>query len=384
MPTTSIAAQTSKASRPSFTALETRTGFRATMTFKNPDTGKLISRPFALRFSDSQKSKLKLTESLIVGILKKVMSRITIDEITNRFNKKGMASLIHHYIKKLSRRTIFQKERNSLEVDGVIQQHDDIDREIEQHEQQQQQYSHSSTTPTQSTQSIIQSQIDNVSVPFSKTSIFIPEETGVTYAVLGKSFCGKTTFVVSQLNLLTPEELRKYNAIIMFTESPHAAPLGDVSPAVRKKMIVMDCFCPTVLKMLKKVNDGTGNRFKFLTIFDDILNLRGGLMTKSILTLRNSNISTVISVQYEKVLNPAQRASIHNVYLVSLRAEAWLFMLQGYLLGNFKDLLPAISAHNKGKGLKPTLIAQILRESLNDYIVHYDQRKDGLTIYQRP
>jgi hypothetical protein len=325
-----------------------------------------------------------LTESLIVGILKKVMSRITIDEITNRFNKKGMASLIHHYIKKLSRRTIFQKERNSLEVDGVVQQREDIDREIEQCSS-----SHSSKEPpqtqqqTESTQSIVQSQIDDVSVPFSETSIFTPEETGVTYAVIGKSFCGKTTFVVSQLNLLTPEELRKYSAIIMFTESPHAAPLGDVSPAVRKKMIVMDCFCPTVLKMLKKVNDGTENRFKFLTIFDDVLDLRGGLMTKSILTLRNSNISTVISVQYEKVLNPAQRASIHNVYLVSLRAEAWLFMLQGYLLGNFKDLLPAISAHNKGKGLKPTLIAQILRESLNDYIVHYDQRKDGLTIYQR-
>jgi len=384
--------QSPAASRPTFSALETEHGFRVSIVFQNPDTGKLMSKQFRLRFSAQQRAKLKLTETLIVGILKKVMHRTTLQEIKTEHSKKGISSLVHNFIKRLSRRKVFESERNRLESDGSAPN----DQSTEHQPKKSRNSERKECSPAPAAQldsstsdgmlglkGAVECDLDRIAIPFPKKSAFAPEETGVTYAAIGKSFSGKTTFLVKQLNLLTKKELNEYNAIVFFTESPFAPPLKDVKPEVRKRMIVMDRFCPTILRMLKRVNDGTSNKFKFLTIFDDVLDLRGSLMTKSILTLRNSNISTILSVQYEKVITPAQRSSIHNIYLFNLRTESWEYMLKGYLMGNFKETLPSLSRGGKENRMRPFQVAQLLRETLNDYIVYYNQRKDEMIVYEK-
>jgi len=220
--------------------------------------------------------------------------------------------------------------------------------------------------------------IASIAVPIPPTSIFIPESTGVTYAMFGKSYSGKTTFVVNGLNKLTEDQLRHYNVIVFFTESSHAEPLKDLAPHVKTKMVLLDRFCPKLLLAMKRINDATKNMFKFLVIFDDILKLRGELVTKCVATLRNSNISTAISIQHDKFINPAQRNSVHNMYIFNLRSEPWEYMLRGFILGNVRELIPPL------KDTKSVMkVAQALRENMDEYILYYDQRKDKMAIWNK-
>jgi len=221
-------------------------------------------------------------------------------------------------------------------------------------------------------------EIESLARPIPSESIFKPEQTGVTYAMIGKSFSGKTTFVVNELNKLTPDELREYNAIVFFTESSHSLPLAKISEDVKPKVILIDRFCPKILMALKKINDHTKNMFKFLVIFDDIITLRGELLTKSILTLRNANISTVISIQYEKLLNPAQRSSVHNMIIFNLRSESWEFLLRGFLLGNVRELIKPLY------DIKSVVrVSQLLRETMDPFILYYNQREDKICLWNK-
>lgn len=223
----------------------------------------------------------------------------------------------------------------------------------------------------------LQKEIASKATPKPSESIFVPEITGVTYAILGKSFQGKTTFIVGELNKLTEQQLNQYNAIIFFTESAHALPLKDVAPNVKPKIIMMDRYCPKVLQALKRINDATELLFKFLVIFDDITHLRGSMATKCILTLRNSNISTALSVQNEKLLNPAQRSSVHNVYFFNLYNHSWEFLLKGYVFGTLRRLLPETFRNIKSA----FTAADLMHEVMDNYILHYNQREDKTALW---
>ena len=137
----------------------------------------------------------------------------------------------------------------------------------------------------------------------------------------------------------------------------------------------------SVSSNVKKINNITRNLFKFFILFDDIIDLRGNLLTKAILTLRNANISTVISIQYEKLMNPAQRSSIHNMYIFNLRPPSWDYMLSGYLIGNVKKLIPTI--RDAKPPMKVTQVSQIMNDSMDPFILYYDQRKDITQFYKK-
>ena len=390
-----------RVARPIISVEESVHGYQISVAFKNPETARLFTKKFALRFTEEKKRKLGMNVDFVSGVLQKLINQIPIEEIKDRYTKKGMSSLVHHFIKKLSRRKIFDHVKKTYEKKSTQTEEQRIN--LEGDKQLDATFERKAQTggdivencapeanPFMQAETVkenVAMDLQKASIPIPRTSAFVPEETGVTYAVIGKSFSGKTYFLVEQLNLLTSDQLNAYTAIIFFTESTSAAPLKRLSSKVAQKMILMDRFCPRILQAVKRINDGTANKFKFLIIFDDILDLRGKLLTKSILTLRNSNISTIISIQYEKILSPAQRSSVHNIYIFNLRTESWEYMLKGYLLGNFKEKLPSLTVDKSRKGgiakQTPSQIAQILRETLDDYITYYDQRKDELFIYRK-
>lgn len=211
-----------------------------------------------------------------------------------------------------------------------------------------------------------------------QVSIFKPAETGATYSMIGKSKSGKTTFIVNQLNRMTEQEVEGYNVIVFFTTSLHANPLKDLAPHVKKRMLMVGRFVPKILQAMKRINDETNNRFKFLIICDDILKLRGDLMSECILTLRNSNISTVISMQYVKLMTPAQRDSVHNIYIFNLKTELWDFMLRGFIFGNVKEEVPPLRPIKR-----ITEAALVMRQIMNPYILYHDQVNDTTEFYNK-
>lgn len=213
-------------------------------------------------------------------------------------------------------------------------------------------------------------------------SIFTPDpETATTTVFLAPSFSGKTTLIVEQLNRLSDDDLASYGGIVLCTESIAAEPLKKLEPRVLKKMNIFDCFIPEYVYFMKKTNTLTSNRFRYLVIMDDCLKLRGDTIVSMILTLRNSGVSTAISIQYSKLLTPSQRQSIHDFYLINLRLEDLEYLLTGFVATHARDLLND-EGDNKAYEYPVKKLAEVMRKRLSERrILHYDQRHDKIKIY---
>lgn len=149
------------------------------------------------------------------------------------------------------------------------------------------------------------------------TSILNPLEVGggQTHIIFGKSFSGKSTFLVNNINKLKRDD---YFKIIIFTESINCEPFKKLNYE-RLPILLFDRFIPKIVEFLKNINDNTKNRYRFLIIFDDILNVRNNLINKMFCIFRNSNISTVVLTQYTKLITPASRNNCHHIYITNLK-----------------------------------------------------------------
>ena len=221
--------------------------------------------------------------------------------------------------------------------------------------------------------------------PLPKKSIFAAEkESANTKVFLAPSFSGKTTLIVDFFNKMTQKELDEYDKIVLFTESTSAAPLKLINPRVTKKLLIFDRFLPLYIRLLKKINNVTHNRYRFLLVFDDCLNLKGDILVKLILTLRNANISTAISIQYSKILSRAQRQSIHDYYMMNLKLEELEYLMSGFLASHFRDLfIKEGEDAEKINKLSYKQLGEKARLRLKDKVLHFDQRHDTITIYDR-
>jgi hypothetical protein len=156
--------------------------------------------------------------------------------------------------------------------------------------------------------------------PWGPHSLFDPvagmegettKETGSTFLLLGATKSGKTTLLVDQLNLLDPGA---YDLIILFTNSPHATPLARLRPDLNT--VVVEGFRPEVVTSLRQKNIATKNRFRFLTILDDVLESKNdSTLNAQLLFFRNSNISTVFLVQDVKMVSRCARGQVNHVVI---------------------------------------------------------------------
>jgi hypothetical protein len=96
-------------------------------------------------------------------------------------------------------------------------------------------------------------------------------------------------------------------------------------------------------------NEATGSRLKsfekknpinFLIMLDDIINIkRGCVVSNLILTLRNSNISSIISLQYPKLFGPDCRGNVNNILFFSFNIYSTIeTVIKEFLLHEFKKM----------------------------------------------
>lgn len=161
--------------------------------------------------------------------------------------------------------------------------------------------------------------------------------TGQTALVLGSSFTGKTSLLVIALNNLVRN--KSYDVIVVFTESINSEPLKKLKYRDHR-VIFANCFLPDVIKWAHLINQETENRYKFLFILDDIVDMgRKKVYQKIILTMRNSNISSITVTQYSKLIPPALRGSYHNVIFTGFRSsESREFVIKNWLTSPMKEL----------------------------------------------
>lgn len=147
----------------------------------------------------------------------------------------------------------------------------------------------------------------------------VDPKTSISTLILGASFSGKTYLLVKELNKLYPGD---YDGIFLFTESINAENLKDINPKLGVKVI--QGFKGEIVDFLKRVNDLTHNRYRWLICLDDVIDAKmSKTLNKMVLTYRNAGISTCILIQYPNLISKSSRSSFHQVAITGGKAAEW-------------------------------------------------------------
>jgi len=140
----------------------------------------------------------------------------------------------------------------------------------------------------------------------------LDKNTANTCVIFGSSKTGKTTLLVK----LYDQYYSNDNELVttLFSGNQHL----DIYK-LDKKLIIADGFnkqSEKYIKLEKFINTKTNNHYKFLNMFDDIINTKfSRVINDSILTYRNANISTIMLLQYGYLLSKPNRANVNNVFI---------------------------------------------------------------------
>jgi hypothetical protein len=144
-------------------------------------------------------------------------------------------------------------------------------------------------------------------------NLILQKNTGNSTCILGSSKKGKTTLLLHLYNKFYKKD--KHFICSLFASNIHASIYKR-----DKKLLTCNVFnkkSQKYIKLQKYINSKTGNNYKFLNMFDDIINNMQyqGLINELILSYRNSNMSTILSFQYLRLLSKMNRANVNNIII---------------------------------------------------------------------
>lgn len=211
-----------------------------------------------------------------------------------------------------------------------------------------------------------------------KVTLIDPEVAGTNCLVCGGSFTGKSTLLMTALNNLISQYPKRFDVIILFTESISSEPYINLPI---KNVIVFNAFLPGLVYKIAQINQATSNRYGILIITDDVTTeLRGKTGQKLFTIFRNSGISTISLCQDPKMLTPAARGSIHNIFVT------------GGKLGESRERLIEVflKPYLKEKGYKtPEAMDRYLQMnckigSRSRKLIHIDNNKVEMSVLEIP
>lgn len=152
----------------------------------------------------------------------------------------------------------------------------------------------------------------------NRVMLELDNNTGNTTALIASSKAGKSTMLM--------EMFRKYyDSSDMITTLFSVNSQIDLYRKAGKNLLRYNRFDDNAQKMIrasKLINTRTKNKYQFCFLFDDVLNAKNStLFNNLICTYRNSNISTIICLQYTYLLSKSNRCNINNVLLGRLNSD---------------------------------------------------------------
>jgi hypothetical protein len=163
-------------------------------------------------------------------------------------------------------------------------------------------------------------QIDNlINLPLptinlteSPVDIKLDENTGNTILILGCSKRGKSTLMMHIYDKYYKAD-RSYISTLFSGNPQLKVYKGD------KNLLIGYGFnndSAKYVQLQQYINVKTNNRYKFLNLFDDVVDSKYNIIIKkSILIYRNSNISSIICLQDAKDLEKKARGSINHTFV---------------------------------------------------------------------
>lgn len=145
--------------------------------------------------------------------------------------------------------------------------------------------------------------------------------TGNTFVLFGASKSGKTTLMMKIYNDYWKNYCApKRTLTTLFAMNPQIK-LYDSAQFIIK-CDVFDTDSANYIDWQRKTNKLNNNKFTFLNMFDDIIDVRHkSIINNLILTYRNSNMSAIICLQYVNLLSKAARSNINNVFLMHMNTD---------------------------------------------------------------
>lgn len=160
--------------------------------------------------------------------------------------------------------------------------------------------------------------------------------TGNSTVIFGSSKAGKTTLMMYLYRQFYDDNKELISTLF-------SGNMQNISYSHLKNLIIADGFndkSEKYIKMHKYINMKTNNHYNFLEMFDDILDMKySKLINNLILSYRNSNISSIICLQYIKLLSKQNRANCNNIIIFRNNTdEAIKDVIETFLKSYFLNL----------------------------------------------
>lgn len=197
----------------------------------------------------------------------------------------------------------------------------------------------------------------------STCTLKLDEGTGNTVLLVASSKAGKTTL---QMDLYA--KYFKKSIAIMFA---HNVQLKIYKEGAAKKLIVTDQFEPDIVEIMRKLNKYSDNKFAFTCLFDDQLKVRNDVIQDLFLSLRNSNISSLISLQYVNLMSKACRGNVNTVLGGSMNSDENILVFVKCYLQTYM--------HSLGLKSEPAMIAWYRELTLNHGFVNIHPASGSIT-----
>lgn len=158
---------------------------------------------------------------------------------------------------------------------------------------------------------------------------WIPEKTGSSLVLMAKSKAGKTSLLHHIVKNL-PKDMIK----IVISPNIH----NSIYDSMKNRCVFSPIFDSRIVKLCQKINQKTKNHYRFVIILDDVIDEKANSsVLKMFLTLRNSAISAILSVQSVFLINKMIRGNANYVLLGKLSGEEAIVDTYKKFLVNYKD-----------------------------------------------
>ncbi len=165
-----------------------------------------------------------------------------------------------------------------------------------------------------------------------------------TFVVWGSSMMGKSCLIMHLYDKYFAHDKDRISTL--YTHSSHIDKYQDHNNLIIRKGFKAED--KALIASHKGINEQGENAYKFLEIFDDIINIKGGigkggeddLISSLILYYRNSGVSTIISTQYEKLISKQNRSNVHScAFFGFTNVNVVKELIESYLEPYFKEIL---------------------------------------------
>jgi hypothetical protein len=165
--------------------------------------------------------------------------------------------------------------------------------------------------------------------------LYLDKGTGNSSALIGSSKRGKSTLMMHLYNKYY--NTKKFISILFCLNPQIALYKGHSDMLVSRGF---NDYSSKLIKATQFINTHVNNKYKFLIMMDDIIGSKyDKIVNELVLTYRNSNISSMFSIQYPKILSPANRANVNNLFIFDFNTdECCHSAIELYLKDQFNKL----------------------------------------------